>query len=522
MVRAATELTSISRVHIARGEGVHARNACRQALKFDPASLELRLLLAQIHARFPGAADRAASPMIVTEEADDGPVVELRTTPTLEPIGDDLAGAPIVRVGPSPVAANIDDLLASGASTTEGRITRDETEEETAELSPLGDDTAGLVDAPSEIRYRDEVTAPTGAEAALPDVESGTQPAINSDTPERPKRRTIGAAAVAAGDDVFEAWSGATGRLAASQPDLSPIRTAGAKTITPARPRSEGPAESHAEYLPVEQVAGPLPDPFESTLGEADSSAPSLPIATSRVPARHEPSDGGSTVGQLESGDFRRLDPTPAGGGDLSPRSVSSGFSSRIPTRKRFPQEAPAGRTIVGPAAAHFGFSDLPKNAFTDRLPNDLRQSPFERLLFVQYEDGAAVVETGRPLDALAIVQDGVLRVINGPLNGDATDLARVSDGFVIGPLEFLAERPPSVSLEAEGTVGMFELPRTALEDLIDSDPRYADALADLVREKLIRDLLERAPIFASLTQMSADSKATGDKLRSGVMVSYM
>ena len=517
LARAATELMSISRVHISRGEGLDARNACRQALKFDPANLELRLLLAQIHARFPASRDRAAAPIVeAIAEADlDGPVIELTATPRLEEVVDAPSGElPVVQVAPPTTTEEVelDALIDERLATKEGRLVADaasRVEDETADMKPLGD----LVEVPTSARYRDEVTAPTGAAPELPDADSGNARTVIPHMGERAPHTTIGAAAV--GADRAESdpsWSSATKRVTRPR-DLSPIPTSKKRVFTPKRPRSKPPAESEPTSSLQSRGSKPLPDPFESVLGVQAASQESLPIAAGRVPTPAAGTADLSMMGLggddetpapivvLDSGDYRRIDPTPAGGVDLSPRSPSSGFSARVSATERFGPGAGEGRTVIGPAAAHFKVSDIPPNPLTDRLPKAARSELFHNMLYVEYDDQAAVVESGRPIDSLLLVQHGVVRVVNGPLLGDATDLARMSDGNLIGPFEFLSRAPSRGSMQAEGKLGMLELTREATDDLRKNDAQIGDALRSVLRETLLADLMDRAPIFTSLTQ---------------------
>lgn len=510
LTRAAAELMSISRVHVSRGEGGPARDACRQALGFDAGNLELRLLLAQIHARFPAGEDRAAAPIVeaVAEPTDGASNVDFGATRRAYQVVEALGGVPVSTVDATSEDIPQDDMFAIGGPAQSSPAGSEMREQDSADISGFRVGLSDLIEIPDAVGYKDEITAPTGAISEVPD--EIPQPAEAVD--DRNARSSRGAAFERAVNPTQrESQAFAPSPVAAPrtpvQSDVAvskhviepgsptapdPIRTApiAVQRVTPPRPKSAPPKSSVRASAKNE---APLPDPFESSLDGVEKPEGTEDFSGLGV------DDETPTPPQF-SGQFPRVaDSTRKGAIDLSPRSPSGGFEQRVSAMERFRGETPPARTVVGPAPDHFILSDLPSNLLTDRLPKAAREALFQRLLYVEYTDEAAVMDAGRELDALMLVQDGVVRVINGPLVGDATDLCRMSDGELIGAFEFLTRSQSRVSLQAEGRVGMLELPRAASDELRREDAQIGDAIRSILRERLVSNLMDRAPIFASV-----------------------
>ncbi len=527
-VRAAAELMSISRVHVSRGEGDSARNACRQALEFDPANLELRLLLAQVHARFPAGEVRAAAPIVaaVVELPVDEPTLELAPAPLLDEIPAVVGDVPVVDVETG--FSEVDDMFAGVAQTAQGRPAgRSEPREpDTADVPAIQVGASDLIEIPDAIGYKDEDTAPTGGIPQVPamlDPLAETEPVMEPVANQR-ARTSRGSVSVPAGratdsvrhgqptgPDSVVAVSPAPGLAAAgvnAQPPKAfsravPQRPGHSRTapvastrVTPPPPKSAPPTAPPSRVTSPTPIYSesiePLPNPVDSAIEpKARPNLISDYIGLGVDDETPMPSQFGASM-------FRSTGPTHVGGDDLSPRPTS-GFEQRVSATERLRGEPPLARTVVGPAPDHFTLSDIPANPLTDRLPRPAREALFRRLLYVKYTDEAAVIDAGRQLDALMLVQDGVVRVVNGPLVGDATHLCRMSDGELIGAFEFLTRSHSRVSLQAEGPLGMLELPRVASDELRREDAQIGDAIRAVLRERLVSNLMDRAPIFASV-----------------------
>ncbi|MFT6399466.1 MAG: CRP-like cAMP-binding protein [Bradymonadia bacterium] len=531
-VRAAAELMSISRVHVARGEGKPARDSCRQALEFDAGNLELRLLLAQIHARFPAREVRAAAPIVeVLVEAPAGePIFELAPAPRLQEVSEVLGEIPVVNVDVG-LRDAAEDMFSVGETAQERPVGRRSSREEiNDDFTSFQVGVSDLIEIPDAIGYKDEVTAPTGAVAQISDeIASALDPMGPSAEQEKAKtgrssegnavlrspnalggtarHQTGSGSRIAVGSDAslsatpFSTEGTAPRSLFSSSgpPDPGSNRTApiAVARVTPPRPKSAPPRAAPVQGFapsPVKSNRVLLPDPFESpgdNVIEAESpsdySGLGVDDETPRPPQFSETRPGSS-------------DSTRAGIVDLSPRPTSGGFDQRVSAMERFRGESPPERTVVGPAPDHFVLSDIPPNPLTDRLPKAAREALFSKLVYVEYTDEAAVIDAGRQLEALMLIQEGVVRVVNGPLAGDATDLCRMSEGELIGAFEFLTRSHSRVSLQAEGRVGMLELPKAASDELRREDAQIGDAIRAVLRERLVSNLMDQAPIFASVS----------------------
>jgi CRP/FNR family cyclic AMP-dependent transcriptional regulator len=99
---------------------------------------------------------------------------------------------------------------------------------------------------------------------------------------------------------------------------------------------------------------------------------------------------------------------------------------------------------------------------------------------------GTALIEEGRPIDALHIVLEGSLRVTAGRAN---TELARAGAGEILGEISFIDSRPPLATATAVEDSIVLSIPRRKLEAQLKQDSglaaRFYHAVALFLADRL-------------------------------------
>ena len=100
---------------------------------------------------------------------------------------------------------------------------------------------------------------------------------------------------------------------------------------------------------------------------------------------------------------------------------------------------------------------------------------------------GTAVIEEGRPNDALYIVLDGTLTASVGPQHD--RDIGLLVRGTIAGEMSFVDGLPPSATVHAHGDAVLLAVPRIALEARLRENQAFAarfyKALAMLLADRL-------------------------------------
>jgi CRP-like cAMP-binding protein len=100
---------------------------------------------------------------------------------------------------------------------------------------------------------------------------------------------------------------------------------------------------------------------------------------------------------------------------------------------------------------------------------------------------GAAILNEGRPPDALFLVLDGTLAATTAALGGG--ELARLARGTLAGEMSFVDELPPSATVRALDDALVLAIPRLALSARLSVDAAFAArfyrAVARLLSERL-------------------------------------
>ena len=160
----------------------------------------------------------------------------------------------------------------------------------------------------------------------------------------------------------------------------------------------------------------------------------------------------------------------------------------------------PADRNVMGAVATAVDPERLPLLALFRDLPQESRDLLVERAELVEYRDNGRLVEVGEPVDRLMLLIDGVIRVLNDSAAGDTTDVAGFRTGELIGEFEFLTGAPSRVAIQTEGPANVIEIHRADLDRMRKEDATLDDTVERLLKERIVNDLIDRSPVFSSLT----------------------
>jgi CRP-like cAMP-binding protein len=123
---------------------------------------------------------------------------------------------------------------------------------------------------------------------------------------------------------------------------------------------------------------------------------------------------------------------------------------------------------------------------FAELAPQDLRRvaAVADERAFV---DGETIADQGEPGDELHIVVDGTVRVVRTDLGtGSEAELARRTQGDVVGEMALITQEPRMASLVASGEVRTLRLGRQEFEGVLRERPDTAIAVIRVLSLRLV------------------------------------
>src|SRR5918994_1738169 len=121
-----------------------------------------------------------------------------------------------------------------------------------------------------------------------------------------------------------------------------------------------------------------------------------------------------------------------------------------------------------------------------ENQPEDVVRAVFALGRVVEYGPGALVVRQGDPGDRLYIVKSGVLEVLAARADGgDATAVAYLGPGEVLGELALLTGSPRSATIRSPEHAELFTLDKKLFLDLMETLPTFTRSLCLLLARRL-------------------------------------
>jgi hypothetical protein len=131
---------------------------------------------------------------------------------------------------------------------------------------------------------------------------------------------------------------------------------------------------------------------------------------------------------------------------------------------------------------------DLP--SLFSSLPREEAQSLFGNITPQLYPAGQTIIEEGDSGDSIYIIQSGQARVVTHIL-GKEIELAILSPGDVFGEVAFLTGRPRTASVIALYDVGVREIDKFLLQEIIEAYPETVRKIHDFYQCR-VQDTVEK------------------------------
>lgn len=135
------------------------------------------------------------------------------------------------------------------------------------------------------------------------------------------------------------------------------------------------------------------------------------------------------------------------------------------------------------------------------RLPPAAQRDLLARRLPRRYVPGDVIVREGEPGDSCFLVSSGQVRVLRRDPErpGETLEVARLGAGELFGEFALLVDRRRHATVQAIDRVDCDEIPRRVLREVAANHPGAGAELERLYRERLLTNLVRRAPLFRSL-----------------------
>lgn len=315
-----------------------------------------------------------------------------------------------------------------------------------------------------EVLEREEITRPPLPAAARTDGR-GKPPA-----PEAPSGDTAAEFA-----DRSEPSEGASERAAFDVHPADTAQSPAARSVS-----TRGASDISSDFVELEELVDAV-----SALMEGEGTVPASP---STVPAR--PVDAVTESPDRLRPTAERV-PVPRSSRGITAGGTQSG-AQRLAQRRRSPNTSPRPtehRRVLGMAREHADLEDVPPNRLFSRLSLGSRTQFFAACELVEYDAGAVIVAAGDRVGRLLLVCVGVV---------DVAGTAAVRAGFFLAGFEFRTQEVSRADAVARSRVVVLEMDRSVCETLAADGP-IRDALDATMREQLVEQALETAPLFANL-----------------------
>lgn len=183
------------------------------------------------------------------------------------------------------------------------------------------------------------------------------------------------------------------------------------------------------------------------------------------------------------------------------------------------PPPIPSPRTVQIPAgqeeqvalamelASNHSDLGLPQDAIFPEVPvfGDLPDMPFVAMGLALHEvvlqPGTALIEQGSVVQALYLLANGQVKVTQKQPNDDVVELATVEAPAVIGEMSLLSALPRRASVTATEPSLAWRIDAKTIEELGREHTELVDHLLDLVKRRLLSNLLRNSQLFKDIEE---------------------
>lgn len=118
----------------------------------------------------------------------------------------------------------------------------------------------------------------------------------------------------------------------------------------------------------------------------------------------------------------------------------------------------------------------------------------------VTYQDQAFIIQEGSRGDSIYFIVSGTVNVSKRDKDGTNIILDTLSDGDFFGEFGFFTGGKRQATVQASGTVELYELQKQAMEDVARKYPNISRVLVDFYKKRVLDDIVAMTPVFSGLT----------------------
>jgi CRP-like cAMP-binding protein len=158
-------------------------------------------------------------------------------------------------------------------------------------------------------------------------------------------------------------------------------------------------------------------------------------------------------------------------------------------------------------AAAEAAAEVFPKTPLFSDLGHESLASLITKVDLVTLDKGSVLFKQGDESDALYVVADGAVAVIDeGP---PRVQLTRIDEGGFFGEIGLMTSAPRRATVEAAEDSQVLRINLDVIGDLVEHQPRVLKVLLRFLRDRLIDNLVHTSPLFEPFIGGERDSLAS-------------
>jgi CRP-like cAMP-binding protein len=129
-------------------------------------------------------------------------------------------------------------------------------------------------------------------------------------------------------------------------------------------------------------------------------------------------------------------------------------------------------------------------------------------MVFLKAPPDSVIFEEGQPGDSCIVISRGRARVTKKADDGATIELMHLGEGDVAGIFALMSAQTRQATLTATTELEYFEIDRSAIDDLVQTQIGVRQALEKFFRERLLLNLLAGLPFFSNLSAQERQSLA--------------
>ena len=140
----------------------------------------------------------------------------------------------------------------------------------------------------------------------------------------------------------------------------------------------------------------------------------------------------------------------------------------------------------------HYSRPSLQEELETTELFRPLSKEDIELLAARSYETnfppGDTVIKEGSGETSMLIITSGVVQVLKRGSGGEEVEINRLGAGDFIGEMSLMTGKPRSATVRALVPVSGIIVPKTALEPILQSNPKLSEQIAEIMVQRKMQD----------------------------------